>query len=98
MDRYEQYRRTGLTDQGPGLVYGLFLLVLAVLPAVLLDDQPWKAIAIGNAIAHFVTGFAWTITPTRFSRVPRLIGINVWLLTVILSQVLIVVLIITAIT
>lgn len=92
---YETYRRTGLTAQGPGFAYGLFLLVLAVLPAVLFDSQPWKAIAIGNAVTHFVTGFAWTMVGTRFTRSIKDLGIFIWLLTVPLTQILIVILIIT---
>lgn len=74
--------------QGPGLVRGLLSLALAVAPAILIQDQPWKGIAVGNAIAHFVLGFAWTMVGTSRTEPIKQFGLLLWFLTIPFSLIL----------
>jgi hypothetical protein len=79
-----------VTDEGPALGFGLFLLALALAPALLLDTQPWKAVAIANAAVHLVTGFSFTMVGTRFSRPLKNLGMLIWSLTCLVTIVLLV--------
>lgn len=75
-------------QKGPSLAYGLFLVAVLVLAAVLLEDQPWKTIAVVNVGVHLVSGLAWTMTPTSRTALVREAGVSLWLLTVIAGQLL----------
>jgi hypothetical protein len=83
-----------MSESGPGLGFGFFLLLICVAPAILLDSDPWKQIAIGNAIAHFITGFAWTMAGTRSGPMPsfyaKQLGIGIWSVTHLIALALLV--------
>jgi hypothetical protein len=70
-----------VTEQGPTFFVGLLILAFCVAPALLLDSDPWKQVAIANAVTHFVTGFAWTMVGTRFTRSIKSLALVVWSLT-----------------
>lgn len=76
--------------QGPGLIRGLLFLVLAIAPAILINDQPWKGIAVGNAVAHFVLGFAWTMLGTSRTETFKQLALLVWFATIPISLILLV--------
>ncbi|MGA9635497.1 MAG: hypothetical protein WBQ41_09725 [Solirubrobacterales bacterium] len=75
---------------GPSLFMGAILLALAIAPAILIHVQPWKGIAVGNAIAQFVLGFLWSTAPviTGPEGFLRNAGLQVWYLTIPVSLVL----------
>ena len=75
-----------MTDRGPGCVFGAFLLAIAIAPAVLIESEPWRQVAIGNAVAHLVTGFAFTMAGTRSGALGgsiwvKNLGIVIWSVT-----------------
>ena len=77
-------------SRGPGSIGGLFLLALAVLPAFLLNSEPWKTIAVANAAAHLVLGLAWTELGTRYTRGLKGLALSIWVLTIPASLILLV--------
>jgi hypothetical protein len=103
-DRYERFwpgyeeelADRGIPSPGPArfawsMLIGLATWVLAIAPAILIDAQPWKAIAIANAVAHILAGFVtFSTVPTGRSAGIRLLARGVWRLTIATSVVLLV--------
>ncbi len=69
-------------SRGPGLVGGAVLLGIFIWAAVRLSDmQPWGAIALGFAIAHFLLGLSWTMSYSGFWGARHYLT-QLWVLTI----------------
>lgn len=95
----EEYRSpaefggTGVPLMGPGLIKGALLLAICVIAAVRLSDEgTLGTLALGNAVAHFLSGFAWTIRSAYSvqKHKAKLVGIMLWLVTIIVGVLLLV--------
>lgn len=95
----EEYRSpaefggSGVPLNGPGLLQGAILLAICVIAAVRLSGEgALGTIALANAVTHFISGFAWSIRSALSitKHKVKLVGIMLWLVTIIVGVLLLV--------